>query len=201
MRTAALRLAFVGATAVAARLGMVPLAAHQVAFEVMTFLALVLDSLAIAGQSLVSAALGAGATERARASGRRMLLWGLLAGLVAGAAVLAARTPLAGVFSDDPAVVALTAELLVWVAVLQPVAGVVFALDGVLIGAGDLRYLAWAMALVAVGFGVLAVGVLRADLGVQWLWAALGLMLVGRMVPLLVRFQRGRWAVAGADHP
>lgn len=201
IRTAALRLAFGGAIAVAARLGVVPLAAHQVAFEVTTFLSLVLDALAIAGQSLVATALGAGAADRARATGRRILWWGLMAGGIAGVALLAVRNPLARVFSDDPAVVALTADLLVWVAVLQPIAGVVFALDGILIGAGDLRYLARAMATVGVGFCALALVVLRADLGVQWLWAALGLMLIGRLIPLLVRFHRGRWAILGADHP
>ncbi len=201
VRTATLRLAFGGATAVAARLGEVPLAAHQVAFEVMTSLSLVLDALAIAGQSLVSTALGAGDGSSARATGRRILWWGLLAGVVAGLGVLVLRTPLAGLFSDDPAVEALTADLLVWVAVLQPVAGVVFALDGILIGAGDLRYLARAMAGAAALFVVLALGVLEADLGVGWLWAALGAMLVARLVPLLVRFGRGRWAVAGAEHP
>ncbi len=201
IRTAALRLAFGGATAVAARLGNVPLAAHQVAFEVMISLALVLDALAIAGQSLVSTALGAGDSASAQATGRRILGWGLAAGVAVGFAVLVLRVPMAGLFSDDPAVEALTADLLVWVAVLQPVAGVVFALDGVLIGAGDLRYLARAMAVVGIGFVLLALGVLRADLGVLWLWAALGVMLLGRLVPLLARFHRGAWAVAGIEHP
>ncbi|WP_419146322.1 MATE family efflux transporter [Iamia majanohamensis] len=201
VRTATLRLAFGAATAVAARLGEVPLAAHQVAFEIMTSLSLVLDALAIAGQSLVSTALGAGDGGSARATGARILGWGVLAGVVAGAGLLALRVPLAGVFSDDPAVEALTAELLLWVAVLQPVAGAVFALDGILIGAGDLRYLARAMAGAAALFVVLALGVLGADLGVAWLWAALGVMLLARLLPLLVRFRRGRWAVAGAEHP
>ena len=201
VRTATLRLAFGAATAVAARLGEVPLAAHQVAFEIMTSLSLVLDALAIAGQSLVSTALGAGDGGSARATGARILGWGVLAGVVAGGVLLVLRVPLAGVFSDDPAVEALTAELLLWVAVLQPVAGAVFALDGILIGAGDLRYLARAMAGAAAVFVVLALGVLGADLGVAWLWAALGVMLLARLVPLLVRFRRGRWAVAGAEHP
>ncbi|CAN5640087.1 MATE family efflux transporter [soil metagenome] len=201
VRTAALRLAFGLATAIAARLGVVPLAAHQVAFEVTTFLSLVLDALAIAGQSLVSTDLGAGSSPRARATGRRILWWGLGAGVVAGALVLAFRVPLAGVFSDDPAVEALTADLLIWVAVLQPIAGVVFALDGILIGAGDLGYLARAMSVVAVGFGVLALVVLQADLSILWLWAALAAMLFGRLVPLLARFHRGRWAVVGMEHP
>lgn len=201
IRTAALRLAFGGATAVAARLGIIPLASHQVAFEVFTFLSLVLDAVAIAGQSLVGTALGSGEDGRAVATGRRILAWGLGAGVVTGIALAALRTPLAAVFSDDPAVEALAADLLLWVAALQPVAGVVFALDGVLMGAGDLRYLARAM----VGAGALALvlagGVLIGDLGIGWLWAALAAMMLARLGPLLVRFRSARWAVLGADHP
>lgn len=201
IRTAALRLAFGAATAVAARIGVVPLAGHQVAFEVWTFLSLTLDALAIAGQSLVGTSLGAGDPARARATGRRILAWGLLGGAVTGLAVLAVRTPLGGLFSDDPAVEALAADLLIWVAVLQPLAGVVFALDGVLIGAGDLRYLAGAMVSAGAVMVALAGLVLVTGAGIAWLWAALALMMVARLVPLLVRFGRGRWAVAGADHP
>jgi len=118
-----------------------------------------------------------------------------------GLVVLAVRVPLAGLFTDDPAVEAMTADLLVWVAALQPIAGVAFTLDGILIGAGDLRYLARAMVAVAVGFLGLALAVLALDLSVAWLWAAVRLMMAGRAVPLLVRFHRGRWAVLGADHP
>ncbi|HXH55813.1 MAG TPA: MATE family efflux transporter [Iamia sp.] len=201
IRTAALRLAFGATTAVAARIGVVPLAGHQVAFEVWTFLSLTLDALAIAGQSLVGTSLGAGEPARARATGRRILAWGLLGGVATGLMILAVRTPLAGLFSDDPAVEALAADLLMWVALLQPLAGVVFALDGVLIGAGDLRYLAGAMTSAGAVMLALAGLVLVTDAGIAWLWAALALMMVARLVPLLVRFRRGRWAVAGADHP
>ncbi len=82
-----------------------------------------------------------------------------------------------------------------------PIAGVVFALDGILIGAGDLGYLARAMSAVAIGFGVLALIILQADLSILWLWAALAAMLLGRLIPLLIRFRRGRWAVVGIEHP
>jgi len=201
IRTAALRLALGASTAVAARLGVVPLAAHQVAFEVLTFLSLALDALAIAGQSLVGTALGAGAAARARATGRRILAWGAGAGVVTGLVVALVRTPLAGVFTDDRAVEALAADLLLWVAVLQVPAGVVFTLDGILIGAGDLRFLARAMVGALALFAPCAVAVAVLDVGIGWLWAALGLMFVARLVPLLRRFQRGRWAVLGADHP
>lgn len=201
IRTAALRLALGASTAVAARLGVVPLAAHQIAFEVLTFLSLSLDALAIAGQSLVGTDLGAGAAARARATARRILVWGAGAGVVTGLVLAVVRTLLAGVFSDDAAVEALAADLLLWVAILQVPAGIVFALDGVLIGAGDLRFLARAMVGVLAVFAPCAAAVAVLDLGIGWLWAALGVMFLGRLVPLLRRFQRGEWAVLGADHP
>jgi putative MATE family efflux protein len=201
IRTAALRLVLGGSTAVAARLGVTPLAAHQVAFEVLTFLSLSLDALAIAGQSLVGTDLGAGAAARARATGRRILVWGAGAGVVTGLLLAAVRHPLAGVFSDDVAVESLAADLILWVAILQVPAGIVFALDGILIGAGDLRYLARAMVGVALLFVPCAIAVAVTDAGIGWLWAALGLVFLARLVPLLRRFQRGEWAVLGADHP
>lgn len=201
VRTAALRLSLAATTAVAARLGVVPVAAHQVTFEVLAFLSLALDALAIAAQALVGNDLGAGAADRAMATARRILVWSFGCGAACAALVVVVRIPLAGVFSDDPAVEALTAELLLWLAVLLVPAGVVFGLDGVLIGAGDNRYLAWAMAGAAAVFVPLAGGVLALDLTIGWLWAALVVLFLLRLGPLLVRFRRGAWLVLGADAP
>jgi Na+-driven multidrug efflux pump len=162
------------ATAVAARTGVVELGAHQVAFELWSFLALVLDAIAIAGQAIVGRLLGAGDADGARAASRRMVEWGRRrrAGLRARRArTLGSAPPL---FSDDEQVVRVAASLLVWVAVLQPVNAVVFVLDGVLIGAGDLRFLAWAMSLAALAFVPVAVGVRLLDLGIGWLWGPSG---------------------------
>jgi putative MATE family efflux protein len=201
VRTAALRLSFAASTAVAARMGVVPLAAQQIAFEVFTFLALALDALAIAAQSLVGTALGAGRAAAARATGTRILWWGTWAGLGSAAALVLLHRPLADLFSEDAAVDALAAHLLLWVAVLQVPAGIVFALDGVLIGAGDLGFLARAMVAAAAVFVVLAALVLATDAGLDWLWASLTVLFLTRLGPLYRRFLHGRWAVLGADHP
>ncbi|MBW3643234.1 MAG: MATE family efflux transporter [Actinobacteria bacterium] len=197
VRTAALRLALTVATAVAARLGPVDLGAHQIAFELWSFLALVLDSLAIAGQAMVGRLLGAGNAAEARLAGRRMLEWGVVAGLVLGAAVLAARPVLPRLFSSDPDVVALSAFVLLFVAVLQPLNAVVFVLDGVLIGAGDLRFLAWAMAGAAAAFVPAAGAVLALGGGIGWLWASLALLMATRAGALVARFVGDAWAVEG----
>ncbi|MBN2623705.1 MAG: MATE family efflux transporter, partial [Acidimicrobiales bacterium] len=198
VRTAALRASLLVATAVATRIGAVDVAAHQIAFEVWSFLALALDAIAIAGQAMVGRALGADDAAAARGAGRRMIEWGVAFGVLAGMAVLALRTVLPHLFSGDPAVVALASFLLVWVAVLQPVNAVAFVLDGILIGAGDMRFLAWAMAGAAAAFipAAAAVGMLGAGIG--WLWASLGLLMGTRAVVLLARFAGDRWLVLGA---
>jgi putative MATE family efflux protein len=198
LRTAALRASLVVATAVAARLGTDELAAHQVAFEVWSFLALALDAVAIAGQALVGRVLGAGDGPGARAAGRRMIEWGVALGALFGVVLVAVRAPLASVFTDDPGVTALVGFLLVVTAVLQPVNAVAYVLDGVLIGAGDARFLAWAMAGAAALFVPAALAVGALGWGIGWLWAALGLLMATRAATLLARFAGDRWAVVGA---
>jgi putative MATE family efflux protein len=198
VRTAALRGSLLLGTAAAARLGRDDLAAYQVGFEVWSFLALALDALAIAAQALVGRALGAGESGQARAVGRRVNQWGAATGAVLGLAVLALREPLASLFTGDPVVVRLAAWSLLWVAVSQPLNGWVFALDGILIGAGDQRYLAWAMAAACGAFVPVAWWVASARPGLGWLWAALLWLMVDRWAALHLRFRRDAWAVVGA---
>jgi putative MATE family efflux protein len=198
VRTAALRAALVVATAVAARLGSVDVAAHQIAFEIWSFLALGLDAIAIAGQAMVGRALGAGDGPGARDAGRRMIELGVALGAVVGVLVAALRTVLPHLFTDDVEVLALASFLLVWVAALQPLNAVAFVLDGVLIGAGDMRFLAWAMIVAAAVFIPAALAVLALDAGIGWLWASLGLLMATRASTLLARFASGRWIVLGA---
>jgi putative MATE family efflux protein len=198
VRTVALRLSLTLATAVAARSGLADLGAHAVAFELWSFLALVLDGLAIAGQAMVGRLLGAGDGDGARAAGRRLLLWGAGVGLAIGLPVAAASGVLPDLFTDDPAVVRRAADLLLVVALLQPVNGLVFVLDGILIGAGDLRFLAAAMVGAAALFVPTAGLVLALDLGLAGLWAAIALLMVTRLLALGRRFTGERWIVVGA---
>ena len=199
IRTSALRASLTVTVAMAARIGTDDLAAHQIVFEVWTVLALVLDAVAIAGQALIGLALGAAQPDRARALGRRMIGWGAASGVLTGAAVLAVSPVLPHVFTSDAAVTALAAFLLLHVGLSQPAAGVVFALDGVLIGAGDLRFLAVSM----IGAGAVLVGggllVVAAGLGIGWLWASLHAWIATRLGLMLWRFKSPAWQVTGAD--
>jgi putative MATE family efflux protein len=198
IRTASLRLSLTLGTAVAARLGVVELGAYQIAFELWSFTALVLDSLAIAGQAITGRLLGAGDAERARAAGQRMIGWGVAAGGVFAVVIAVLRPALPTLFTNDQQVIALCAFLLWFVAALQPINAVVFVLDGILIGAGDMRFLAKAMVVAAVVFVPAALAVIALDLGIGWLWGALALLMLTRMVALLLRFITPAWQVTGA---
>ena len=198
LRTAALRASFTMSVAVAARLGDVDLAAHEVIYQLMFFVALALDAVAIAGQAMIGRLLGANELDQARAAGRRMIEWGLASGLAATVVLLATRPWLPLVFSSDEAVLSLVGFLMLHLAFLQPVNGVVFALDGVLIGAGDMRFLAAAMAGAAAVFVPLAMWVMAADAGIGWLWGAMWALMAARLVALLWRFASPRWLVPGA---
>jgi putative MATE family efflux protein len=198
VRTLTLRAALLATTYVAAASGTVAVAAHQVAFTIWTLLALALDAVAIAGQAIVGRALGSGDAEAARTATRRMMQWGVVSGVLLGVVLIALRSAFVPLFTTDPDVRALLSSVLLVAALFQPVCGVVFALDGVLIGAGDGRYLAVAGLLTLAAFLPLAGLVLATDAGLVALWWAFGGFLVARLVTLLWRERSDRWLVTGA---
>jgi putative MATE family efflux protein len=198
IRTIALRVVLITATYVATGLGTAALAAHQVAYTMWMFLALALDSVAIAAQAIVGRALGASDVPAARSATRRMVEWGIATGVLLGIAVLATRFVVAPLFSTDREVQSLLIAALAVVAVQQPVAGWAFVLDGVLIGAGDGRYLAYASVFTAAVFLPAAWIVAHWSLGLSALWWAIALWMVARVVTLAFREHGTRWAVTGA---
>ncbi|MEU1779482.1 MATE family efflux transporter [Streptomyces abikoensis] len=198
VRTLSLRAILMIATAVAARLGDADIAAHQVVLSLWSLLAFALDAIAIAGQAIIGRYLGAGDTAGARAVCRRMVQWGIASGVVLGALVVVGRHAFVPLFTSDPAVRDALLPALLVVAVGQPVAGVVFVLDGVLMGAGDGPYLARAMLVVLAVFAPAALLVPGLGGGLTALWWAMTLMLTARLVTLWLRARSGRWIVTGA---
>ncbi|WP_291754557.1 MATE family efflux transporter [Cellulomonas sp. 73-92] len=204
VRTATLRAAIVLTTWVAAGLGTAVLAGHQVVNAVWGLTAFALDALAIAAQALVGHALGAGDVVLARALLRRTLTWGVALGAALAVVVGAAWPWLVRAFSaDDEVRRAATAALLVAAACL-PMAGWVFVLDGVLIGAGDGVFLARA-GLVTLVVYLPAVLAVRAwapggPAGLAWLWAAFaGVFLASRALTTGWRARGSGWTVPGSD--
>jgi putative MATE family efflux protein len=198
LRTLALQAALVITTAIAARQGNAAIAAHQVAFRIWTLLTFALDAIAIAGQAITGRYLGAGDVAGARAATNRMIAWGAFYGVVFGLALLAVRPWLPGVFAVAPDVRRLLLAVLLIVAAQQPVSGVVFVLDGVLIGAGDQDYLALTgLANLAV-FVVAAAIVVVSDGGLVALWLAYSVWMLARLATLALRARGSRWLVTGA---
>jgi putative MATE family efflux protein len=139
VRTACLQVVLLTATSLATRMGNDQIEAHTIAARIWTFLAFALDAIAIAGQAITGRALGAGDVEGTRRATRRMVVWGVAYGIVLGLLIIALRPVLPGIFDTDEDVSAQLEAILWLVALFQPIAGVVFVLDGVLIGAGDQR--------------------------------------------------------------
>ncbi|MFK3729700.1 MATE family efflux transporter [Streptomyces sp. NPDC088090] len=198
VRTLSLRAALMIATAVAARLGDTEVASHQIILSLWNLMAFALDAIAIAGQAIIGRYLGADDAEGARQVCRRMVLWGVVSGAVLGLLLVLARPLFIPLFTSDPAVQSTLLPALLVVAVSQPVSGVVFVLDGVLMGAGDGPYLAWAMLLTLAVFAPVALLVPVLGGGLTALWWAMTLMMVVRLGTLWFRMRSGRWIVTGA---
>lgn len=202
VRTLTLRVVVLASTAVATGLGEVQLAAHQLAITVFSLFALALDAMAIAGQALTGKHLGAADADAVRALTRRLIQWGVIGGAVTAVLILAASYVAPGLFTPDPAVQE-NLRVALWVLVVcQPVAGYVFVLDGVLMGAGDAPYLAKAgvgtMSVVLPLAAVVAWSDVQGAAGLAAVWVACTLVfLVARAVTLWWRVRTDEWMRLG----
>jgi putative MATE family efflux protein len=203
VRTLALRAVLLLTTWYAAGLGETELAAHQVAMTVWSALAFALDALAIAAQAITGRSLGAGDIAGTREATSTMLRWGVWFGVALGLLVVAAHRVIPLGFSSDPQVHAALAAALLVVALGQPFAGVAFVLDGVLIGAGDARWLAVAQTLFLVAYlpmvGVLVLLDLDGIPGLVGLWLAFTAFMAVRSLGLWLRSRTEAWMVVGAS--
>ncbi|HNF04949.1 MAG TPA: MATE family efflux transporter [Mycobacterium sp.] len=198
LRTMAFQACFISAAAVAARFGAAALAAHQVVLQLWNFLALVLDSLAIAAQSLVGAALGAGRTAHAKSVAWRVTVFSTVAATVLAFAFAVGASVLPSLFTDDRSVLG-AMGVPWWFMVAQlPIAGIVFALDGVLLGAGDAAFMRSATLVSAlVGFLPLIWLSLVFGWGLVGIWSGLSAFMVLRLGFVGWRAFSGRWVVPG----
>ncbi len=201
VRTTALLGSFLVASAVLARVGPASLAAHQIAFQLFVFLALVLDALAIAAQVLVGRMLGAGDAPAARAAATRVILWSVVLGAVFGVMLLALGDAVPRLFTPDDAVVGRAHEIWWLFAALMPANAAVFALDGILIGAGDTRFLAWGMVAASAVYIPVALLALAQDWGIFGVWCGLAGLIAVRLATCGLRFMSSRWARVGYALP
>jgi putative MATE family efflux protein len=199
VRNLAFQVCFVSAAAVAARFGAVAVAAHQVVLQLWSFLALVLDSLAIAAQSLVGAALGAGRAAHAKSVAWRVTAYSTVAAAALAAVLALGASVLPALFTNDREVLDAMGVPWWFLVALLPIAGVVFGLDGVLLGAGDAKFMRNATVISAlVGFLPLTWLSLGFGWGLAGIWSGLCAFMVLRLVFVGWRALSGRWAVPGA---
>lgn len=198
VRTGALRFSLVFATGIVARMGSVVLSAHEIAFQLFLLSSDVIDGLAVAGQALAAKYLGSGRRDTAFRMGRVLIFHGSLAGLLFASVFLGAKTPLIDLFTKSPEVaLILGGGIFVLLAITQPVNGIVFVLDGFLIGAHDTRFLMKAMLIGAVGMFVpIGWASLHWNLGLPGVWTGLGLLMFFRVATNLYRFLGMRWSTA-----
>ncbi|QSB06251.1 MATE family efflux transporter [Natronoglycomyces albus] len=200
VRGLAMQACFLSAAAVAGHVSTASLAAHQIGLQLWMFASLALDAVAIAGQALIGAQLGARSRNGAIATAKKLTWIGLAYGGIFLALMLALSPVLPYAFSSDPAVWVQMNHIFLWMIVLMPVAGVVFALDGVLIGAGDLAFMR-NMTVAAAVFGWLPFtwATPAFGWGLFGIWAGLAAFMVIRLVLILLRLRGGHWAVVGAQ--
>ena len=200
VRSFAFAASFLVAAAVAARMGNAQVAAHQIGFQLWIFTALLLDSLAIAAQALIGGLLGAGDLQAAEALARRLLRGGTVFGIGVGAVLAFGYSLVPALFSGDADVQAQAHVLWPWLIAMLPLAGGLFALDGVFFGAGDLRFMR-TMTLIAAlaGFLPLTLAASRFGWGLNGIWAAITAFVSIRLVLALARWRSGRWLVAGTE--
>ncbi len=198
LRTASLYGAFIVASAVVARVGAASLGAHQIGMQLFGFLALLLDAIAIAGQVIVGRRLGAGDGPGARAIARRMIELSLLGGIVLGGILYALRDVLPRAFTGDPRVLGRAAVLWPLLCLLQVVGAVAYALDGILLGAGETTFLAGSMILSGAAYVAVAVAALLLHWGLVGVWSGFIVLMIVRDLTCGARFLGERWIVLGS---
>ena len=202
LRTVSLRAALLATVTVATGLGTDELAGWQVAFTIFSTAAFALDALAIAAQALIGKGLGAEDPRLVTRVLARTVAWGAWFGVIVGAVIGALSGVIGLLFTGDPALAALVQPALIVLAVAQPICGIVFVLDGVLIGAGDAKYLAIVGVLNLVPFlpALVLVAVLHpaGAAGLAWLAVAFfGIYMLARLVTLGVRVRGAAWMAVG----
>ncbi|MHB8506960.1 MAG: MATE family efflux transporter [Acidimicrobiales bacterium] len=198
LREVGFQAAFLTAAGVAARMGTAEVAAHQIGFQLWMLIALLLDSFAIAAQSLVGAALGGGDAGAARHTAARVARYGLIAGVATGAVLAPGWDVIPDAFTPSAAVRHQAHLLWPFLAGMQPAAGILFALDGVLIGAGDVRFMRTVTLVGALGvFVPVCLAALHWHWGIAGVWAGLTGFVLARLVGNVMRASGTRWAVVG----
>jgi putative MATE family efflux protein len=193
LRTGSLLLGLLAVTSAAARTGATTAAAHQVIWQVWIVVSFLMDGFAIAGQAMVGTALGAGAAAEARTTAKDLVRWGVVGGALIAVALIAAEPLIPRLLTDDPATLAAVSTAWWLASGGHVINGLVFVLDGVLMGADDFAYLRRWMIVGAVVAGVGAQVAVSAGAGLLGLWIAVQALMLVRAVSLVLRVRGDSW--------
>lgn len=188
LRTTALLGTKTLASVTATRLGPVSIASHQIVMQLWLLSSFAIDSLAVAGQSLVAVELGHKNLKEARNVSNRLLQLGLAVGVTLALALAAVSPWIPSVFNADVKVESAVWEILPLAIGLLPLNAVVYVLDGILVGASDFKWMAKAMFFTAVAAAGLLFAVEPLDAGLLGVWIALAMLMSGRLGTLLWRY-------------
>ena len=199
IRTGALRFSMIFATAMVSRMGAGILAGHEIAIQLWLLTSDTIDGFAVAGQVLVAKYLGSNRKEQAYRLGKTLVFWGCASGLVFALGYIFFQQPLIVLFTNSPEVIHTLSSgwIFLLFALFLPFNGIVFVLDGLLIGAHDTRFLMWAMLIGALGIFVPIAWIsLHWDLGLIGVWVGLTLLMAYRLATNLYRLLSKRWISA-----
>jgi MATE family multidrug resistance protein len=178
------------ATAIATRVGMVAVAAHQVGSQLWLLLALVVDSLAVAAQAMVARYRGSGDPMVSRAASNRLLLWGLGTGVGLSLLFWVLEPLLPRIFTDQPEVLAMVREIYPFIVAMQPLNALVFVWDGIFLGLEEFRFVAVQMVLSGLAASIVLVLVIPFDWGLKGVWWGIVTLMAVRAVTLAIRYWR-----------
>ncbi len=190
IRTLLLVASLTAATAVAARIGTVEVAAHQVISQIWFLLAMIVDALAIAAQTLIASILGSGEVQTAKAVANRLLRWGLAVGVGLGAILAGLGGSVGRPFTDDPPVIASLGDAVPIAAVMQPAAALLFVLDGVFLATLSVRLLARSTFAGFLAIAAVLWLTLSSGWGLAGVWWGITAMVVARLAVLGTAYMR-----------
>ncbi len=194
VRSLSFQICFLSAAAVASRFGVAAVASHQLVLQLWNFVALLLDSFAIAAQALVGAALGAGAVPAAWRVTKRVTVWSLSVSIGLAVIFAAGNVVIPKIFTGDTDVLRTVGTPWWFFVAMLPIAGIVFALDGVLLGSADAAFLRTATLVSAlVGFLPMIWFSLIFDWGLAGIWSGLILFMVLRLLTVSWRIRSEKW--------
>ncbi|KAL2484887.1 MATE efflux family protein 2 [Abeliophyllum distichum] len=188
------------ATSMAAREGSVPMAGHQICFQVWLALSLLNDALALAGQTLLASDYSQGNYGQASKVAYKVLQIGIIMGVALAVILFSSFDALSSLFSTDSEVLKIARSGTWFVAGSQPMNAIAFVLDGLYYGVSDFGFAAFSMLLIGLISSVFLL-VTSPLFGLAGVWSGLFLFMTLRVVAgaFWLSTRSGPWKLLQSD--